>query len=439
MHRLLLLFACMLLNLPAHAALRIAAWTLDNGARVLFVESHAVPIVDVNIDFDAGSRRDPPGKAGLAAMTNQLLATGVRAGDMPAMNEAQIADAFADIGAERSDDTSQDRAGIGLRTLAGTAERTAAVALLARMLAQPAFPQEAFAREQARAIAGLREELSKPEVLAGRALQQAMYGSHPYGQVETPQSLAAMTREDVQAFHAGHYVAGRAIVSLIGDMTRAQADAIAHALTDGLATGTALPAVPPVMPTAALEQRIAHPASQAHLLLGEAALARKDADYFPLIVGNYVLGGGGFVSRLMREIREKRGLVYNVDSHFQPLAQPVPFVISLETQKEQASAALQLVRATLASFLRDGPAPSELQAAKANLIGGFALRIDNNRKILANLSAIGFYNLPLDYLDTWTAKVAAVTLADIRSAFRRKVAAERMATVIVGPAVAASP
>jgi zinc protease len=180
------------------------------------------------------------------------------------------------------------------------------------------------------------------------------------------------------------------------------------------------------------EERIAHPASQSHILVGAPAITRGDPDFFALTVGNYVLGGGGFVSRLTREVREKRGLAYSVYSYFSPMAQPGPFQIGLQTQKAQTNEALKVVRDNLAAYLRDGPTPAELKAAKDNLVGGFALRIDNNRKILDNIAVIGYYNLPLDYLDTWTANVARVTAADIKAAFNRKVAIDKLVTVVVG-------
>ena len=166
--------------------------------------------------------------------------------------------------------------------------------------------------------------------------------------------------------------------------------------------------------------------------MGAPALARGDPDYFALTAGNYILGGGGFVSRLTHEVREKRGLAYSVYSYFNPLAQEGPFEIGLQTQKEQTVEALKIVRDTLAAYLRDGPTAEELKAAKDNLIGGFALRIDNNRKILDNIAAIGFYNLPLDYLDTWTANIAKVTTSEIKRAFNRKIAVDKLATVVVG-------
>jgi zinc protease len=417
----------------ANAALRIESWTLDNGARVLFVENHSIPIVDVSVEFDAGSRRDPQGKAGVAELTNAMLARGLRAAaDEPAMSEAQISDGFADIAAQRGGGASADRAGATLRSLSSAAEREAAMSLLARVLAHPSFPEDFFVRDKARMISAIREDETKPESIAGKAFWRLLYGTHPYAQQETVPSVEAITRDDLAAFHAAHYVANRAVIAMIGDITRAQADAIARQLTARLTQGAPLPALPAVEKVPAREEKIEHPASQAHIAIGMPAIARGDADYFPLIVGNYTLGGGGFVSRLTYEVREKRGLSYSVYSYFNALAQPGPFQAGLQTQKEQTDQALKVVRDTIATFLRDGPTAQELKAAKDNLIGGFALRIDNNRKILDNIAMIGFYNLPLDYLDTWTANVGKVTAIEIKAAFGRKIALDKLSTVIVG-------
>jgi zinc protease len=430
-----LLFA-LVASLPAHAALQIQSWTLANGARVLFVESHAIPVLDVAVEFDGGSRRDPQGKAGTASLTNAMLARGLREATTPlkepALTEAEISDQFADTAAQRGGGASTDRAGATLRTLVSKAERDASVTMLARILAQPSFPEDFLVRDKARVISAIREDDTKPESISGKAFSRILYGSHPYAKEETAESVATITRDDLVNFHRTHYVANRAVISMIGDISRVEADAIAQQLTLRLPQGEPLPAMPPVQLPPAREQRIAHPASQAHILLGVPALARGDADYFPLIVGNYVLGGGGFVSRLMREVREKRGLTYGVSSYFNPLAQPGPFQIGLQTRKEQTDEALKVVRDTLRGFLRDGPSENELKAAKDNLIGGFALRIDNNKKILDNIAAIGFYNLPLDYLDTWTTKVAQVTAVQIRDAFRRKIALDHLSMVVVG-------
>jgi zinc protease len=431
---ILAIFACVSWN--AQAALKIQSWSLANGARVLFVESPSIPILDINVEFDAGSRRDPPGKAGTASLTNAMLARGLRedanGAAEPAMTEAQISDAFADIAAQPGGDVGKDRASATLRTLSSAEERDRAIRLLARILAHPVFPQDLLERDKARVVSSLKEELTQPEAIASKAFWRLLYGTHPYASSATVSSVQAITRDDLVNFHRTHYVTNRAVISMIGDISRADADRIAQQLTMRLPQGEALPSLPAVPPTTGEEQRIPHPASQSHILIGAPALERRDPDYFALLVGNHILGGGGFVSRLMQEVREERGLTYSIDSYFMPLAQQGPFEIGMQTEKAQTDAALKVVRDTLSDFLRDGPTRRELQAAKDNLIGGFALRIDNNRKIADNIAVIGFYDLPLDYLDTWTGKVSQVTTDDIKAAFRRKIGPERLATVVVG-------
>ncbi len=422
----------------ANAALNIQHWTLPTGVRVYFVENHSIPVLDVSVEFDGGSRRDPAGKSGVATLTNAMLARGLREEKLadgsvePAVAEAQISDGFADIAAQRGGGAGNDRAGATLRTLSSKEERDRSVALLSRVLAHPDFPQSLFDRDKARTLSAIREELTKPEAIASKAFWRLLYQDHPYAQQPTVESVSAVQREDLVAFHRQHYVANGAVVAIIGDVKREEADAIARELTRRLPQGAPLPAFPEVQKSAGAEQRLPHPASQSHILLGTPALARSDPDFFALTVGNYVLGGGGFVSRLTREVREKRGLAYSVYSYFSPMAQPGPFQAGLQTQKARTDDALKLVREIIAEYLRNGPTELELKAAKSNLVGGFPLRIDNNRKILDNVAMIGFYRMPLDYLDTWTAKVAKVTAADVRAAFNRKLGANPLSTVIVG-------
>jgi zinc protease len=246
------------------------------------------------------------------------------------------------------------------------------------------------------------------------------------------ESVEAIARDDLIAFHAAHYVANRAVIAMIGDVNRIEADAIARQLSQRLPQGKDLPALPEMEILKAKEEWIAHPASQSHILIGAPALVRGDPDFFALTAGNYVLGGGGFVSRLMREVREKRGLAYSVYSYFNPLQQRGPFQIGLQTQKEQSEEALRVVRKVVADYLAEGPSEKELRAAKDNLIGGFPLRIDNNRKILDNIAAIGYYNLPLNYLDTWTDNIAKISVSDVKAAFKRKLTLEQFNTVVVG-------
>ncbi|MFN4004102.1 MAG: M16 family metallopeptidase [Hylemonella sp.] len=421
----------------ANAGIPIEHWRHEGGAQVWLVRSPAVPMVDVRIDFDAGGRRDPAGQAGLAAAAAAMMGKGLRAGadGAPALDENALGEAWADLGASFGGSDATDRVSFSLRTLTYPDLLARATALAARQLAEPAFAPEVWARERERLGAALREALTRPGTVAARAFNAAVFGSHPYGQDVTEQTLARIEVADLQRWHAQYLRACGAKVSIVGAVTRAQADALVAQLlarlpADGCA---ALPPVPEVAPLQqALQRRIPFDSAQAHVLIGQPGFRRDDPDYFALIVGNYILGGGGFVSRLSTEVREKRGLSYSVYSYFSPGLHAGAFTVALQTRPDQAEQAVQVAHEVLRRFVAEGPTAAELKAAKDNLIGGFALRIDNNRKLLDNVAQIAAYGLPLDYLDTWTQQVAKVTLADIRAAFARKLQPERMVTIVVG-------
>jgi zinc protease len=412
----------------AQAALPIQHWIASSGARVYFVESRGLPMLDVNVDFDAGGRRVPADRAGLGGLTHTLVKAG-----SAAHTEEEIGRRLADVGAQLGGSIDRDRAGLSLRTLSSERERAQALATFAEILQTPAFPDAAFAREKARLLASIQEDDTKPEALASKAFYRLLYAGHPYALAPAPETVQRIERADVQRFYRENYVASRAVLTIVGDADRALVERIAEQLSAGLPRAAGLPpALPPVVQPAGRTLRIAHPASQSHILLGLPALARQDPDYFPLLVGNYVLGGGGFVSRLMIEVREKRGYAYSVYSYFLPLAQEGPLQIGLQTKKEQADAALAQVHAVLDEFLAHGPSAAELRAAKQNLEGGFALRIDSNRKLLEQVALIGFYDLPLTWLDDFAGRVEKVSVAEVRAAFARRVRPEHLVTVVVG-------
>lgn len=411
----------------ADAGPKIEHWVAPSGARVYFVENHALPMLDVQVDFAAGASRDPEGKAGLASLTHALLDMGVEG-----MDENRIATRLADLGAQVSGGVEADRASVSLRTLSAADKRDSALELFRAIVATPKFPADVFEREKARKLAAVKESLTRPDTIASRTFWAALYPGHPYGRNATPESLAALTRDDLERFYRGNYGAGGAVVTIVGDLSRGEAETVAQSLTASLPGGSVRVSLAAPKAPAGGEQRLAHPAAQAHVLIGLPALQRGDPDFFALQVGNYVLGGGGFVSRLMSEVREKRGFAYSVYSYFMPMAQPGPFQIGLQTRKEQAGEALAVARQTLAGFLADGPTEAELQAAKQYLAGSFPLRLDSNRKLLENVAVIGFYGLPLDYLDTYVSNVEKVTAADIRAAFSRHVTPANLVTVVVG-------
>lgn len=422
----LLLVANLLCSLPAVAGVAIQHWVSASGVRVYFVENHALPIVDVNIDFAAGSAYDPPGKSGLSALIMTMIDMG--ADDL---DEATIARRFADIGAQMNGNPDTDRLGLSLRTLSTAENRLPALELLTKILRAPHFDAAILERERARGIASLKDSLTRPDTIVSRTFWSKTYPGHPYGTATTVESLNRIQRDDLVAFYKRYCTRNNAILTLVGDLTRAQAEQVAEQLFAALPAGEAIPPLAePGLPDSG-EHRIAHPASQAHIHIGLPALKRGDLDIFPLVVGNYTLGSGGFVSRLMHEVREKKGYVYGIYSAFNPLRQPGPFMISLQTRREQTSEALALTRQVFTRFMQEGPTDAELAAAKANLTGSFPLRLDSNKKLLDNVSLIAFYGLPLDWLDRYQERVRQVSREDVKRAFARHIQPERLVTVIV--------
>jgi zinc protease len=414
----------------AEAAVHIQHWQTKTGAEVYFVENHDLPIVDLSVNFAAGSARDTTQKSGLAGITKYMMTLGAAG-----LSDEAISNQLADVGAVLGGDFDADRASFKLRTLSSAKEKNQSLALFSQILQQPDFPDTVLTREKARIISGLEESATQPESISNKAFMTALYGQHPYALDENGEvaTVSQIQRDDLMQFYKQYYGAKGAVVAMIGDMTLDEARKIAEDVTTGLPNAESVAAIPAVqMPTQAVEKRIAHPASQSHILLGYPGIQRGDPDLFPLYVGNYMLGGGGFVSKLTEEVREKRGLVYSVYSYFMPMAELGPFQIGLQTKKDQAEAALKVVHETLDKFLKNGVTAAELKAAKDNIIGGFPMRIDSNSKILDYLAVIGFYKLPLNYLDEYNKKVASVTAAQIKDAFNRRLKPEHFVTVIVG-------
>ena len=396
-------------------------------------------MLDVQIDVDGGSRRDPLGKAGLAGTAAAQLEKGVsQRGAQPALDENALGEAWADLGAQFNASASPDRLSFTLRTLTEPDLLANAVALAARQVGQPAFSDAIWQRDRQKAMAALKESDTRPSTLARRAYNQAVYNGHPYGREVTEDSLSSITVQDMRAFYAAHVAACRARISMVGAINRAQAEQIASTLLAQLpqVPCASLPTLPPVAEVAPLIQaaqtNIPFDAAQAQVLVGQPGYKRNDPAFFPLLVGNYILGGGGFVSRLMTEVREKRGLTYGVFSNFGPGLHAGAFTVSLQTRPDQAAQALAVTRQVIADFVTNGPTPLEVKAAKDNLVGGFALLIDSNRKLLGNISNIAWNDLPLDYLDTWQATVEKITADDIKSAMAAKLQPDKMVTVVLG-------
>ncbi len=428
-----------LLSGKAWAQLPIQHWTLPSGAQVYLITSPSIPMLDVQIDFDAGSRRDPAGQAGLASVTARMLSAGVTAqGAQPALDENQLSEAWADLGASFGASAGSDRMSFSLRSLTYPDLLTQAVQLAARQLGASAFPEEIWQREREKISASLKESATRPASIAGKQFARAVYGDHPYGYQSTEQSLARINVADMRALHASLIQPCRAKLSMVGALTRAQAEPLAAALLSRLAQGSSASCAPlPEVPEVAVLQQggdfpLPFPSAQAHVLIGQPGFKRDDPDFFALTVGNHILGGSGMVSKLFAELREKRGLSYSVYSYFSPGRHAGAFTLGLQTRPDQAVQAVQVARDVLRRFVAEGPTEDELKAAKDNLIGGFPLLVDSNRKLLGNVANIAWNGLSLDYLLTWTQRIERITAADVKAAFARKLQPDRMVTVVVG-------
>jgi zinc protease len=423
----------------AWAVLPIQHWQQASGAKVWLVESPSIPMVDIQVAFDAGARREPQDQAGLATALAMMTDKGVKAqGQQPALDENALGEAWADLGASFDAGAGKDSFNYSLRSLTVPDLLQRSVQLAARQIAHPSLPADVWQRDRARWSASIAESNTRPGTVAGRAFTQAVYGGHPYGWRTTEQTLAKIDVKAIRAFHDQYIQACRAKVSVVGAVDKAQADALVTQMLSQLPKDDGkgcqpLPAVAEVPALkAAQDVRIPFQSAQAQVLIGQPGIKRNDPDFLALLVGDHILGGGGLVSRLMEEVREKRGLTYGVSSSFSPGLHAGAFVVSLQTRPDQAEQARQVAQETLAQFVAEGPTEQELRDAKDNLIGSFALRIDSNRKLLANVANIAWNDLPLDYLDHWTDKIEALTVNDVRSAMQRAIQPDRMVTVVLG-------
>lgn len=425
----LALFAGLYLADPVQAAPQIQHWTTDNGTRVYFVKAPELPIVDIQVVFDGGAARDGD-HPGLAVLTNGLLSEGAGA-----LDTDQISVRFDELGARFSSSAHRDMAVVSLRSLSEPGILTPVVELLSIILTQPTFPKDAFERERKRMLIGIEQRKQSPGSLGSEAFYKAIYSGHPYAVLPGGQadSVKALTLDHISTFYDKYYVARNAIIAIVGHLDRNGAEGLATAIIGRLPEGQAAGKIAPVPALGTSENiTIKYPSAQTHILMGQPGMRRGDPDYFALYVGNHILGGNGLVSRLSNEIREKRGLSYSSYSYFNPMRQEGPYTLGLQTRNDSAKEALAVLRDELKKFVTEGPSQAELVASKKNITGGFPLRISSNKKIIGYVAMIGFYGLPLDYLEQFNDHIDALTVKDIKDAFQRRIHPDKMVTVMVG-------
>ena len=412
----------------ALAELNIQTWQTQNGSKVMYVHAPELAMVDIELKFDAGSARESK-QWGLANLTSTLIGTATQN-----LTEEQISAQFNQIGAKFSAGSGKDSAVISLRSLTRQAILEQSLVTLTQVVSQAKFKQHIFERELAILVLGLKQAKTQPKSLSTKAMWQGLYGEHPYahsslGELETVKKL---TINDLKKFYQTFYVASNAQVSIVGNVDLAQAKKIAERITSTLPIGNKPGKIAtPASLVQAKTQKIDFDSSQTHYSLSQIGVERGHQDYVPLYVGNHILGGSGFNSLLMEEVRSKRGLTYGVYSYFSAMKVAGPFIISLSTKNSSAKEADEVVKKILADFSNDF-SDEKLQAIKDNLIGGFPLRMNSNSKILGYISLIGFYNLPLTYLTDFPKKIEQVTKKDILKAWNKQIKPNKMLTIMLG-------
>ena len=425
----LLISLLLLVSQTVFAIPQIQHWQTNNGANVYFVAAPDLPMLDVEVVFDAGSARDGK-KSGLSMLTNGLLKEGAAN-----LSADQLAEKLDDLGAKISASVSNDMANVKLRSLTKPSLLEPALELFELVLTQPSFDATSFERLRQQTIISLKYKQQSPSSIVKKAFYSAVFGNHPYAQLShgTIETVSALTLDDLKQFYKRYYLANNATISIVGALNRKAAEKLANKIVNQLPSGE-LPA--PLPEVAALKKgqiiEINHPSTQTKILIGQPGVARGVHDHFALYVGNYILGGSGLVSHLAEEVREKRGLAYSTYSYFLPLRVAGPFIAGVGTSNKTVDQALNVVKDTIGKFMDNGPSEKELKIAKQGITGGFPLKIKSNSDIIAYLSMIGFYKLPLDYLHKFNQNVETVTVEMIKTAFQQRLDLDNMITVMVG-------
>ena len=402
---------------------------LPNGLVWLFSQQSGLPMVSLQMFIKAGTLEDPKGKEGLANLTASLLASGAKG-----KSATQIAQEADFIGARLTARGGDDFATISLVIL--KKDLDAGLGLLQDVLLNPAFAPAEVERKVAQFEATLKSEEDDPMLLARRTFARDLYGNFPYGHpvLGTPQGLAAIKVRDLAQFHRTYYRPNNAVLSVVGDLTQDEArqwvTKIFGAWAAAPVPAPQLPAIPPLAePKVVLIDR---DISQANIVFGNLGINRANPDFYACQVMNYILGSGGFSSRLMDEIRVNRGLAFSVKSSFAPGLSPGPFTVSLETKNSSAAEAISQVRAQLQLIMNQPVKPKELEDAKSYLIGSFPRQMDSMTKRAQLMGYVEIYGLGLDYPWKYPKLIQDLTPADIQRVAQKYLQPDKYLLVVVG-------
>ena len=411
----------------AEAAAAVERVVSPGGIEAWLVSDDTLPIVGLSFAFRGGAAQDPADKPGVATFLSAMLDEG--AGDLDSQAFQTLEEELAvglGFGADHDSFTGS------LRTLS---DRSAeAFDLLAQALTAPRFDPEPMERIRAGLLSGLDASATDPDRIASRLFRERTFPDHPYGRPAegTPESVARITREDLERFRQATFARDGLVIGVVGDITAEALGPLLDATFGGLPARGTLAPVPETRPVTGLSITETVPNAQVIIRVATEGLKRLDPDYMAAHVMNHILGGGSFSSRLYAEVREKRGLAYSVWSALSPRDHAALFLAGTSTRPERAGESLAVIRAEIARMASEGPTEAELSAAKRYLIGNYALRFDTSRTIAGQLVSLQLEGLPIDYFKIRNGLVEAVTLEDVRRAARR-ILDQPMTVLTVGP------
>ncbi len=425
-----LLLLCVFI-LPASAAQKIQRVVTPAGIEVWLVQERKIPIIALEAAWRGGAVANPKGKEGLATLAMGLMDEG--SGDD---NRVVFHDKLDDNAVEMGFSAGRDTLSLSLRTL--SEKRDIAFELLGQALTKPRFDPEPLEVSRRQMIVALERSDSNPNALSGRTWSAAAFPDHPYGRPTdgTRESLPALTRQDVADFVSQRLARDNLVISVVGDIDAAGVATLVDKAFAGLPAKSAPLSVPDVVPVAqAAPIVVQRDIPQSVVVFGGPGLMRLDPDYYAAYVLNYVIGGGGFASRLMEEVREKRGLAYGVYTYLQPMDHAALHLGGVSTRNDGVAESLRIVRAELARLREKGVTAAELANAKSYITGSFPLQLSTNARIAGILTSVQIQRLGIDYLDKYTSYIDAVTLDQVNRVAKRLLDPDHMLTVVVGKPV----
>lgn len=408
-------------------ALDVKRTVLPNGLKVLHVERHNLPIVMVSLLIKASPVDENPEKAGLANLTAELITEGTKK-----RSAADISEETEFIGASLKASVDSDYTSVALSVLKKDVEK--GFDIFSDVLVNPIFPDNEIARNKELIKGGLKQSEEDPSFVAKKAFKKAVFGDLPYGRIirGSTETIDGITRDDVLKFYANYYRPNNAVISVVGDLTEKELSALLDRFLSAWKPSETLKKTPEHRPEKARKTiLIDRDITQANILLGHEGIRREDPDYYAVSAMNYILGGGGFTSRLMQKVRDEMGLAYDIHSYFNPNKYGGIFEVGVQTKNESANTVISEVLRQLKIIREEHVSEKELEDAKAYLTGSFPRRLDTNRKIADFLLAVDFYNLGFDYIEKYPQYINSVTKDDILRVAKKYLSTEDYILVVV--------